>query len=172
MDTGAPPGLLRRVVRWSFGVSGYVLILIGKISPRAKDLVSRFFSPIHIAIYRRSGGRRAFEPGAPSLLLTVPGRKSGKPRTTPLFYLPDGERCVLCASYGGDDRDPQWYRNLMAAGEASVRIGDRDRVMTVAEASPEERERLWPRLVANWPSYEMYQRQTDRRLPVVTLTPI
>jgi deazaflavin-dependent oxidoreductase (nitroreductase family) len=167
-----PPGLLRRGVRWAFRVSGYFLIGIGKVSPRAKDLVSRFFAPIHIAIYRWSGGRRAFEPGAPSLLLTVPGRTTGKPRTTPLFYLPDGDRCVLCASYGGDDRDPQWYRNLMAAGEASVRIGDRDRVMKAELAAPDERARLWPQLVANWPSYTFYQRQTTRQLPVVTLIPV
>jgi deazaflavin-dependent oxidoreductase (nitroreductase family) len=164
--------MLRRAVRWSFGVSGYVLIAIGKVSPRAKDAVSRFFSPIHIAIYRWSGGRGAFEPGAPSLLLTVPGRTTGKPRTTPLFYLPDGDRCVLCASYGGDDRDPQWYRNLMAAGQATVRIGGQDHTMKAELVSSDERDRLWPRLVANWPSYEMYQRQTERRLPVVTLTPL
>lgn len=172
MSESRPPGPLRRGVRWAFGMSGYALIGIGRVSPQAKDLTSRFFSPIHIAIYRWSGGRRAFEPGAPSLLLTVPGRTSGKPRTTPLFYLSDGERCVLCASYGGDDRDPQWYRNLMAAGQGSVRIGDQDRLMKAELVSSDERARLWPRLVANWPSYEMYQRQTDRQLPVVTLTPV
>jgi deazaflavin-dependent oxidoreductase (nitroreductase family) len=172
MDAARPPGLLRRAVRWSFGLSGYTLIAIGKVSPRAKDVVSRFFSPIHIAVYRWTGGRRAFEPGAPSLLLTVPGRTTGKPRTTPLFYLPDGERAVLCASYGGDDRNPQWYLNLMAAGQASVRIGDREQTMKAAEASTDEHSRLWPRLVDNWPSYEMYQRQTERRLPIVTLTPM
>jgi deazaflavin-dependent oxidoreductase (nitroreductase family) len=123
-------------------------------------------------VYRWSGGRRALEPGAPSLLLTVPGRKTGKPHTTPLSYLADGDRCILCASYGGDDRNPQWYRNLMAAGEASVRIGDRDQLMTAMQARPQERDNLWPRLVANWPSYEMYQRQTDRLFPIVTLTPV
>ena len=172
MDAARPPGRLRRAVRAAFGVSGYVLIVIGKLSPRAKDRVSKFFSPIHIAIYRWTRGKRAFEPGAPSLLLTVPGRTSGKPHTTPLFYLPYGERCVLCASYGGDDRDPQWYRNLMAAGEASVRIGDRDRVMKAELASPAQRAVLWPRLVESWPSYALYQRQTTRQLPVVMLVPV
>jgi deazaflavin-dependent oxidoreductase (nitroreductase family) len=159
-------------MRWAFGAGGYLLSVIGKVGPRAKDRVARVFSPIHTAIYRLAGGRRAFEPGAPTLLLTVPGRKSGTPHTVPLFYLPDGDRCVLCASYGGDDRDPQWYRNLLTAGAATVRIGDQDRRMKAELVAPPERDRLWPRLVATWPSYEMYQRQTERRLPIVTLTPL
>jgi deazaflavin-dependent oxidoreductase (nitroreductase family) len=127
-------------MRWAFAASGYLPIVIGKVSPRAKDRVARFFSPIHTAIYRLAGGRRAFEPGAPTLLLTVPGRKSGTPHTVPLFYLPDGDRCVLCASYGGDDRDPQWYRNLLTAGAATVRIGDRDRRMKAELVAPPERD--------------------------------
>jgi deazaflavin-dependent oxidoreductase (nitroreductase family) len=172
MNAPKPPGPLRRAVRWSFGASGSALVIIGKVSPRAKDRVSRLFSPIHIAVYRLTGGRRAFEPGAPSLLLTVAGRRTGKPRTTPLFYLPDGDRCILCASYGGDDRDPQWYRNLMAAGEATVRIGDQERHMKAESIAPQERDRIWPRLVAGWPSYQMYQRQTSRQLPIVALTPL
>jgi len=78
---------------------------------------------------------------------------------------------VLCASCAGDDRHPQWYLNLMAAGQARVRVGDVEQEVEVERVSEAERARLWPRLVANWPSYEMYQRRTMRELPVVALTP-
>lgn len=82
-----------------------------------------------------------------------------------------GDRYVLCASCAGDDRHPQWYLNLMAAGQARVRVGDVEQEVEVERVSEAERARLWPRLVANWPSYEMYQRRTMRELPVVALTP-
>jgi deazaflavin-dependent oxidoreductase (nitroreductase family) len=172
MQTTFSPGVVRRIVRAVFGASGYLYIWLGRVSPRAKDAALKRFSAVHVAVYRRTGGRRAFEPGAPSLLLTVSGRRSGEPRTSPLFYLPDGERFVLCASYSGDDRNPQWFLNLMAAGEATVRVGSAEHRVKAELVGAEERTELWPRLVATWPSYEVYQRQTTRELPVIALTPI
>lgn len=172
MQTTHTPGPVRRIVRGMFGASGWIYIWLGRVSPRAKDAALKAFSALHVAVYRRTGGRRAFEPGAPSLLLTIPGRKTGELRTNPLFYLPDGDRFVLCASYSGDDRNPQWYLNLMAAGEATVRVGANERRVKAELVTAAERAELWPRLVATWPSYEVYQRQTTRELPVVVLTPI
>lgn len=172
MQTTQSPGTVRRIVRGMFGASGWIYIWLGRVSPRAKDAALKCFSSLHVAVYRRTGGRRAFEPGAPSLLLTVSGRKTGELRTSPLFYLPDGERFVLCASYSGDDRNPQWFLNLMAAGGATVQVGSTQHQVKAELVTGAERAELWPRLTATWPSYEVYQRQTTRELPVIALTPV
>jgi len=36
---------------------------------------------------------------------------------------------------------------------------------------PDERTRLWQLMVGIWPNYDVYQRRTDRRIPLVVLTP-
>jgi len=105
------------------------------------------------------------------LLLTTTGRKTGQRRTTPLFYLPDGDRLVLIASYAGDDRHPQWFNNLVATPVVSVEIAGETRGMRSAVATAEEKARLWPRLVALYEGYDAYQRMTSRDIPVVILTP-
>lgn len=137
--------------------------------PGVKDWFARHMTSAHVAVYRRTEGRHGGLPGAPSLLLTTTGRKSGQPRTIAIFYLPDGHRQILVASYGGDDRHPQWYRNLVANPVASVQIGADVRTVRARHASDEEREDLWPRLLENWPSYDDYQARTSRVLPVVIL---
>jgi deazaflavin-dependent oxidoreductase (nitroreductase family) len=109
--------------------------------------------------------------GSPVLLLTTTGRKSGKERTVPLLYLGDGENMVVVASNGGTPKHPAWWLNLEANPEATVEIGSRKLWVRVEKASPEEKKRLWPRLVAMYGGYETYRRRTDREIPVVLLSP-
>ena len=109
--------------------------------------------------------------GAPILLLTVRGRKSGKPHTLPLLYLQDGEDCVLVASKGGWPSHPLWYLNLQADPNVTVQVGRDRRAMTARTANQEERSRLWPKLVAMYADYASYQSWTDRQIPVVILSP-
>jgi F420H(2)-dependent quinone reductase len=143
------------------------------ITPKVKDALFKAGTSVHNEIYRRTGGRVGGK-GAriPLLLLTTTGRKSGQPRTTPLGYLPDGERMVVVASYGGDDRHPQWYLNLQANPEATVQAGAETKRVRAATATAEEKAELWPRAVALHPGYAGYQEKTTRDLPVVILTPI
>jgi deazaflavin-dependent oxidoreductase (nitroreductase family) len=135
-----------------------------------KDAIVRRIATVHTAVYRRTGGRLGGSFGAPSLLLTVPGRKTGQPHTTPVYYLRDGDRYVVVGSYGGDHRMPQWYRNVIAAGSARIEVGKSVMEMTATLAGPAERQRLWPQLLATWPGFEVYQRNTQRELPVVVLS--
>ena len=142
------------------------------LSARAKDAVFRVVTAIHREIYRRTDGRLTAKAGqVQMLLLTTTGRRTGQPRTTPLFYMPDGDRLVLIASYGGDDRDPQWFKNLTANPDVTVQIGGENRPMRAAVASPEEKARLWPRAVELYKGYDAYQRRTERDIPLVVLTP-
>ncbi|HEX2728837.1 MAG TPA: nitroreductase family deazaflavin-dependent oxidoreductase [Rubrobacteraceae bacterium] len=127
----------------------------------------------HSSIYRVTSGRfggRAF--GAPVLLLNTTGRKTGQQRTSPLLYLRDGDDYVIVASKGGTPTHPAWYLNLKAMPETTVEVGGREVLVRAETADPEERARLWPKLIEMYPSYESYQKKTDREIPVVKLHPI
>ncbi len=124
-------------------------------------------------VYRASGGRLGgrFLRGAPVMLLTTIGRRSGEPRIAPLIYLEDGDNVVTVASKGGSARHPLWYRNLQANPDVEVQIGADKRKLRARIASVEEKDRLWPRLTMIYPDYDDYQARTDRDIPVVILEP-
>jgi deazaflavin-dependent oxidoreductase (nitroreductase family) len=110
--------------------------------------------------------------GAPVLLLTTTGRKSGRPRTTSLTYLQDGENMVIIASNGGNAQHPAWYLNLRGKPQAEVQIG-REKTRVQAEvAGDEEHARLWPLVVQMYSGYDNYQKETKRTIPVVILRPV
>lgn len=142
--------------------------------PYSRPIVAaqRVATKLHTLVYRATGGRLGGQMvGAPVLLLTTTGRKTGKRRTSPLLYLEDGENLVVVASNGGAPRDPTWWLNLRADPEASVEIGHHELRVRAEEANPEEKERLWPKLVAMYGPYESYRRRADREIPIVILRP-
>jgi deazaflavin-dependent oxidoreductase (nitroreductase family) len=142
------------------------------MNDKVKDTVVKAFSGLHNALYRATGGKIGSRfRGVPTALLTTTGRKSGKARTNPVLYLEDGDRKVLVASYGGDDRNPTWFLNLTANPEVTLQIGPTTHRMKAEVAGPEERARLWPKLVEMYSDYGNYQKKTDREIPVVILTP-
>ena len=106
------------------------------------------------------------------LLLTTIGRKSGQPRTQPLLFIEEGENIIVVASHGGLPNDPLWYKNLQANPECEVQTRRRKLKMRARTASPEEREAIWPKLVAHYPDYASYATWTDRVIPIVILEPI
>jgi deazaflavin-dependent oxidoreductase (nitroreductase family) len=121
-------------------------------------------------VYRRSGGKVGGTMfGAPLLLLTTVGRKSGRSWTVPVMYQTDGDRWVIIASNGGKPTQPAWWLNLRSQPEASVQIGRETYPVTAVEAAGEERERLWRRMADMYKGYDGYARKTTRRIPVVLL---
>jgi deazaflavin-dependent oxidoreductase (nitroreductase family) len=116
--------------------------------------------------FRANGGRAG---ARPLLLLTTTGAKSGRPHTTPLMYLADGDSLAVIASKGGDPSHPDWYRNLVANPTVRVEI-DGDSFETQARvAEPEERDRLFALQVERYPFFGQYQQKVKRRIPVVVL---
>jgi deazaflavin-dependent oxidoreductase (nitroreductase family) len=107
--------------------------------------------------------------GVPTLLLTTTGKRSGEPRTTPLIFGRDGDRYLVVASRGGAQRNPQWYRNLVANPDVQVQVkGDRF-AARARTAAPAEKPRLWQIMTAIWPAYDEYQTRTSRQIPVVII---
>jgi deazaflavin-dependent oxidoreductase (nitroreductase family) len=131
----------------------------------------RVFWRIHRAFMRLSGGRFGRTGTLPALLLTTRGRRSGESRDVTLNYMTDGPSFVVIASYGGEDRHPAWWQNLVVNPEAGVLVDGRRTPVRAREADGAERETLWDRFISADPSYALYQQRTKRRLPVVVLQP-
>jgi deazaflavin-dependent oxidoreductase (nitroreductase family) len=107
----------------------------------------------------------------PILLVHHVGARSGQPRINPVAYNRDGERYVIFASKAGAPSNPGWYHNLMAHPQVSIEVGDETIDVTAAEAEGDERDRLFNAQAERSPQFAEYQRNTDRVIPVVTLTP-
>ncbi len=134
--------------------------------------VMRMISGTHEMWYRLSGGLIGGRFGhLPILLLTTTGRKSGRKRTTPLVYLPDGDNMVVIGSNGGSDRHPEWWLNLRAHPNAKVQVGRDTQAVVARAAEGEERERLWQEVVELYHGYDEYRQMTEREIPVVLLMP-
>jgi deazaflavin-dependent oxidoreductase (nitroreductase family) len=127
----------------------------------------------HTQVYRLTNGIIGHRfPGAPPmLLLDHVGAKSAVKRTTPLVYVDDDPNVVLVASKGGHPKNPAWYHNLLANPDTSVQIGAERRRVRARVATPQERERLWPKAVATYSGYRGYQERTQRVIPLVVLEP-
>lgn len=132
--------------------------------------VVRGFLRTAVWLYRRSGGKIGGTMfGAPVLLLTTTGRKSGRSWTVPLMYQTDGDRWVIIASNGGSPKHPAWWLNLRSQPEASVQIGRQTYPVSAVEAVGEDRERLWRRMADMYKGYDGYAQKTTREIPVVVL---
>ena len=128
------------------------------------------FNRAIIEEFRANGGKVGgpFE-GAPVLLLTTTGAKSGERRTTPVMYLPDGERMVIFASKGGAPTNPAWYHNLLANPIATVEVGAETIDATAVVTTGEERDRLFETQAALHPQFSEYAQKTTRQIPVIAL---
>jgi deazaflavin-dependent oxidoreductase (nitroreductase family) len=132
----------------------------------------KLFGRAHKVVYRLSRGRiGAKTAGAPTLLLTTVGCKSGKLRTVALLYIEEADGFAIVASFGGAPEHPSWYRNLQKNPQVTVQIGDRVIPVTARTVTPEEKARLWPRFTEIYPDYDAYQQATRRDIPVVQLQP-
>jgi deazaflavin-dependent oxidoreductase (nitroreductase family) len=120
--------------------------------------------------FRANGGKVGgqFE-GAPVLLLTTTGARSGERRTTPVMYLPDGERMVIFASKAGAPTNPAWYHNLLANPAVTVEVGSETVDANAHVTEGEEREELFDRQAALYPRFAEYAQKTTRRIPVIAL---
>jgi deazaflavin-dependent oxidoreductase (nitroreductase family) len=105
------------------------------------------------------------------LLLHHVGAKSGQDRINPLAYNRDGDRYVIFASKAGAPTNPDWYHNLKAHPDVSIEVGTDTIDVVAAEATGEERERLFSAQVERSPGFGDYQAKTDRVIPVIVLTP-
>ena len=129
------------------------------------------FGQEHVQRYRETGGEVGHDwiRGAPTLLLTTKGRRSGEDRTTPLIYQPWNGSYLLIASQGGLPKHPAWYLNIQEEPNVDVQVWDEQFRARARTAKPDERPAMWRQMTEVWPDYDDYQERTDREIPVVVL---
>jgi deazaflavin-dependent oxidoreductase (nitroreductase family) len=145
--------MLKRALQWLGG------------QPAGIWTIRHVIAPLDRILYRRTGGRLVLTNRllAPVLLLTTTGRRSGQARTTPVFYVRDGARIVICNVQAESERPSPWPFNLRANPVARVQVGAVRGVYRAHEATPEETERYWPRLLRNWPANREFYARTGAR---------
>jgi deazaflavin-dependent oxidoreductase (nitroreductase family) len=105
----------------------------------------------------------------PLLLLTTTGARTGLRRTTPMMYVPDGERLLVIASNAGAPKHPDWYRNLVASPQVTVEVGDQVYEARAVATEGDERDRLFASIAERYPFFLEHQARISRRIPVVAL---
>ncbi len=107
--------------------------------------------------------------GAPMLLLTTHGARSGKAHVTPLTYTRNGDQYVVLASKLGAPEHPAWYHDLVANPVVTVEVGPECFQARASVVKGSERDSLFDAHATIMPNFAEYQRNTTRIIPVVIL---
>ena len=135
----------------------------------AASLSTRF----GVSMYRRLDGRAmGGSAEAPVVLLTIPGRRSGLPRSACVRAIRSGDAYMVWGTASGRPQDPDWFRNLRHAGRATLQDGHDVHDVLGVELIGAERDEVWRDVVlATLPGVEKYARKAGRTIPVARLTP-
>ncbi|WP_225726078.1 MULTISPECIES: nitroreductase/quinone reductase family protein [unclassified Nocardia] len=108
--------------------------------------------------------------GAPVILLTTTGRKSGAARTQPLLYAHGGDVLYVIGSNFGQAHHPAWTANLLANPAATVAIaGQRIPVTATLLEDDAEKERVFALFTDITDAYAAYRNRTTRDLRIFAL---
>jgi deazaflavin-dependent oxidoreductase (nitroreductase family) len=157
-----------------FDAHGPVGRLFQKVAahPRTSPVTAAVMPRVDRAVGRLTGGRFVLSSLlVPTLVLTTTGAKSGLPRTSPLACLPDDDGFYVVGSNFGGGTHPGWSANLIAHPQATVVYGGRTVEVVAHLLTQQEKEQVWPRLRAVWPSYDDYVVRSGRDLRVFRLAP-
>ncbi len=139
--------------------------LIGEYEPSTNAWPRKQAETIH----ESAGAEGTTAHGAPVVLLTAIGAKTGKLRRTPLVRVEHEGIYAVVASLEGADRSPDWYHNVVANPDVELRDGTQCVDRRAREVFDDERAVWWERAIQVWPSYIDYQTKTDRLIPIFVL---
>ena len=108
--------------------------------------------------------------GLPNLMLTVTGRKSGLPRSTPLLCVPYGDAILIAGSYFGGPKEPLWVKNVEANPDVTVRFRGETSQLRARLLEGDDRAKAWQAMLKTWPNFAKYEQRTDRHIKVFELT--
>jgi F420H(2)-dependent quinone reductase len=128
-------------------------------------IIKHVVAPLDRWLYQRTGGKvvSTGKPAGPILLLTTTGRQSGQERTTPVFFLRDLQRIIICNVNPGFERTNPWVLNLRAHPVATLQIASDRRAYHAREATPSEVDLYWPALTRIWPAYQTHFERSGQR---------
>lgn len=138
----------------------------------ASEFAAKALNTAHRGLLKITGGKAGWRVSKmPVLQLTTTGRQTGQPRSVMLTSpVQEGTTLVIVASGLGGGRYPAWFLNLRDQPRVEVTYqGKPTQTMRARVANTEERERLWPLVVAAYKNYEGYQTRSEREIPLVLL---
>jgi deazaflavin-dependent oxidoreductase (nitroreductase family) len=101
------------------------------------------------------------------MLLTTRDRKTGEPRTVPVFYLRDGHNLVATYENFESAGGGGWPGNLRADPRVTIQIGSTVTSYRARPATAEETDRTMQELLFIWPAYDTYLQRSDTRQVIV-----
>lgn len=126
--------------------------------------MKRIGSRVDRTLIHASRGRLSVSgPAMPTMLLTTTGRKSGKERTVPVYYVRDGKNLVAVCEDFGLDTASSWPKNLLADPTARIEIDGTTASYESRLATDEEADRNMPKLIEMWPAHDTYVKRSGTR---------
>ena len=127
----------------------------------------RLFTRLHVFFYKLTGGRHFNRMGGGEIcIVKMGGAKTGQPREFPLMYVPYRNGIVLVASLAGGPRHPVWYHNLIKYPQFEVTVGRGIHHFVARIANVEGKAVVWPLCCQVYPDFDLYQRRTQRDIPI------
>lgn len=147
----------------------------GYLAPRGRLL--NWITRNHVRLYRRTGGFLGMAMPAPDerfrrldcLLLTTTGRKSGLARTVVLPFFQYDERILLVGSNAAQKKNSAWYHNIKADPQVTVEFGALRLSARASIVEGDDYDDLWERHKKLWPRWAAYDKQVERRIPLVEI---
>ena len=129
---------------------------------------------IDMFLQRITGGRLSLLrlAGLPSMVLTVAGRKTGQPRSTPMLCVPYRNGFLVAGSNFGGPKAPTWVLNVRAADRVGIVVDGHAQEAVPHEVEGDERAAAWEHMLRTWPNYAKYAERTARLIPVFWLAPL
>lgn len=138
-----------------------------------KNFFIRLFTDFNAFLIRISRGRIGSRLGTQTILiLHTIGRKTGRPRSTPIAYFHFEGNYLLVGSNWGRDHDADWYLNLRKQPRARIDVNGRTLQAQARFAENEEYARLWAYVTQKHPPYLDYQKAASRKIPIAILQPV
>lgn len=124
-----------------------------------------------IAIFRANGGvvPAPYDDPPPMVLLHTIGRNTGREHVVPMRGLVDPEAVYVFATAHGSDRDPDWYRNVVANPDFEIELGSDSVPVHATTLRGAERETILARWIERVPLVAPVFARTSRVVPVVRL---
>ena len=135
-------------------------------------LYFKIYMAVQAVVFRLSGGILMNKiRGFNICLVKMKGAKSERIRHIPLMLVRYEKGVVLVASLGGAPAHPSWYWNLKANPEILVYLNRQKLNLVAKQVDDEKKAELWPLICSCYPDYDLYQKRTERNIPVFDCQP-
>jgi F420H(2)-dependent quinone reductase len=133
------------------------------------------FTPVHTWLYRKLNGGLGTDKmtlGAPVLVLTTKGRRSGEARSVPIGHVRVNGEIVVAGTNGGLEPTPAWVLNLLAEPRCTIQVRDETFEVVAEFLEGEEWENHWSQLANAYPTYNKARSWVTRHIPLIRLRPL